>query len=549
MLFSLLIVCALLTTSVNAELSISVVGRYGGGAEVFDESAAEIVVFDATSGLLLVSNAFTNAIDVLDISDPTTPTLVKALNNTGLGPNSVAVYDGLAAVALEANVKQEPGSVAFYDLTTDSGTFLGMVEVGALPDMLTFTPDGSMVVVACEGEPNDDYDVDPEGSVAVIDTSSGYTDSMEVTIINFHAYDGQEDSLRADGVRIFGPNATASQDFEPEYIVVSEDSMTAVVVLQENNAFAHIDLETKTIVEIKPLGFKNHTAAGNKFDASNRDGGINITSWPTLGMYQPDGMTGFVIDDNQYYVTANEGDSRDYDGYSEEGRVKDLTLDQSFFDLNIDIQESEYLGRLKTTFANGDEDGDGIYETVYSYGARSFSIFDADLNMVYDSGSILEDETAAIIPDGFNSNNDENNSMDSRSDDKGPEPEAVVYADIEGSSYLFVMLERVSGIAVFTVDDPTQPAFEQYVHSRLFDGVAEDGTAGDLGPESGVFIPAADSPTDDALLVVANEVSGTTTIYKLEIPSNDETSGGSRITMVLGPIVFGLIAMVSVLGY
>mmetsp|Transcript_337 Transcript_337/g.450 ORF Transcript_337/g.450 Transcript_337/m.450 type:complete len:173 (-) Transcript_337:92-610(-) len=142
--------------------------------------------------------------------------------------------------------------------------------------------------------------------------------------------------------------------------------------------------------------------------------------------------------------------------------------------------------------------------------------------MIYDSGSILEKETAKIIPDGFNSNNDENDSMDSRSDDKGPEPEAVVYAEIGEHHYLFVMLERVSGIAVFTIDDPTAPKFEQYVHSRIFDGVAKDGTAGDLGPESGVFISAEDSPTDDALLVVANEVSGTTTIYKVSPPDKDE---------------------------
>ena len=140
MLFSLLVVSALLATSVNADLDISVCGRYGGGAEVFDESAAEIVAFDATSGLLLVTNAFTSAVDVLDISDPTTPTLVKSLNDTGLGPNSVTVYDGLAAVALEADVKQEAGSVAFYDMTTDSGTYLGSVEVsigvGNMPSLL-----------------------------------------------------------------------------------------------------------------------------------------------------------------------------------------------------------------------------------------------------------------------------------------------------------------------------------------------------------------------------------------------------------------------------
>ena len=260
-------------------------------------------------------------------------------------------------------------------------------------------------------------------------------------------------------------------------------------------------------------------------------------------MYQPDGMIGFVIDGKQYYAAANEGDSRDYDGYSEEVRVEDLTLDSSFA---ADIQQEENLGRLKTTTANGDADGDDTYETVYSYGARSFSIYDADLNMVYDSGSILEDETAKIIPGGFNSNNDENDSMDSRSDDKGPEPEAVVFAAIGGHNYLFVMLERVSGIAVFVVDDPTAPTFEQYVHSRIFDGVAADGTAGDLGPESGVFIPAEDSPTDDALLVVANEVSGTTTIYTVvgeEHDHDDDSSAVRKGGEVVAAMMFSFFMM------
>lgn len=496
-------------------LDIDLLGTYE-GSKAFDESSAEIVAFDKHSNLLLITNAYKNAVDVVNITDPTAPAYVKSLNATGLSPNGVAIYNGLAAVAVEAEIKTNVGSVDFYDMKTNSGSYLGSVEVGVLPDALTFSPDGYKVIVSCEGEPNDEYSIDPAGSVAVIDTSSGYAANMTVDLITFNEFDGMEDDLRSEGVRIYGPNASASQDFEPEYATISADSKMAVVVLQENNAFAHINLETKKIVGIVPIGFKNHTLEGNKFDASNRDGGINITNWPTLGMYQPDGLTSFVLGGKQYYASANEGDSRDYAGYSEEERVEDLTLSPELLATMAGLQEDENLGRLKTTTADGDDNGDGIFQQIYSYGGRSFSIFDENLTMVYDSGSILEEITADAIPANFNANNDENDSFDSRSDDKGPEPEAVVYANIHGHHYLFVLLERVSGIAVFCIDDPTKPTFDQFFHNRDFDGVPEEGTAGDLGPESGLFISEDDSPTGDALLIVANEVSGTTSIYRVK---------------------------------
>ena len=42
-------------------------------------------------------------------------------------------------------------------------------------------------------------------------------------------------------------------------------------------------------------------------------------------------------------------------------------------------------------------------------------------------------------------------------------------------------------------------------------------TAGDLGPEGLVFIPAAQSPNGRPLLVVGNEVSGTTAVLQLNL--------------------------------
>jgi len=486
-------------------LNVTKLGTYETG--IFDESAAEVVAYDKTTGYLLVTNADENVVDVLEFSDESAPTKVTSLN-ADLSPNSVSVFEGIAAIALESDDDTGNGTVAFYDLT--DFTQLANVTVGVLPDMLTFTPDGTKVLVACEGQPNDDYTIDPEGTVYVINV-----ESYEAVCINFQEFDGQEDDLRNNGVRIFGPNATASQDFEPEYIAVSNDGEFAVVGLQENNAFAKIDLGSNSIMEIVPLGYKNHSMEENVFDASNKDDAINIKSWPTLGMYQPDGLASFVIEGKQYYASANEGDSRDYDGYSEEVRVKDLSLDGEFFDDVSDLQQDENLGRLKTTTANGDSNGDGVFETIYSYGARSFSIFDEDLEMIYDSGSQLEKILAEEVPDDFNSNNDENDSFDARSDDKGPEPEGLAVGVIGSKTYMFVLLERASGIVACDISNPTEPKTFQYFDNRDFSAEdAED--AGDLGPESAVFIPASESPNGMNLLVVANEVSGTTTIYSVE---------------------------------
>ena len=68
-------------------------------------------------------------------------------------------------------------------------------------------------------------------------------------------------------------------------------------------------------------------------------------------------------------------------------------------------------------------------------------------------------------------------------------------------------------LQVYDVTDPAHSKFVQYINNRNFEGVAEAGTSGDLGPEGIIFIKAVDSPTGGDLLVVGNEVSGTTTLY------------------------------------
>ncbi|MHA7925006.1 MAG: choice-of-anchor I family protein [Marinobacter sp.] len=530
-------------------IELNVLGSYQAEGEVFDESAAEIVAHDPANQRLFVVNALARTIDVLDINDPSLPVKLSTIDATaeGAAANSVAVYGDLVAVAIEAENKQANGKVVFYNSTDLNKA--GEVEVGALPDMVTFTRDGQKVLVANEGEPSNDYSVDPEGSVSIIDLSNGVA-SATVTTAGFTGFNADQADLETAGLRIFGPGATLAEDLEPEYIAVSIDNTKAWVALQENNAVAELDIEAGEITALLPLGYKDHSIIGNELDASNRDSGINIRNWPVKGIYMPDAITSYGYNGKTYYITANEGDSRDYDGWTEEFRMADLTLDPAS-DLSAitNLLEDENLGRLNTTSTmgisngcdpsqlpaelgdlNGDTDVDVDdvkfyventceYDTLFSYGARSFSIWSEDGKRVFDSGSEFERITASLIPGNFNGNNDEN-SFDNRSDDKGPEPEAVTIGTINGQTFAFIGLERAGGIMVYNVTNPQNPGFVQYLNNRDFSVSQENleaGMAGDLGPEGLAFIAAEDSPNGKPMLAVGNEVSGTTTFYGVDV--------------------------------
>ncbi|PVV10429.1 MAG: alkaline phosphatase [gamma proteobacterium symbiont of Ctena orbiculata] len=507
------------------DLNLSVIGQYQTG--IFDDSAAEIVAHDPRSQRLFAINASKNSVDVLDINDPTNPQLIGTIDATdlGAGANSVAVHKGVVAVAIEADDKQAPGVVAFYDAVDLS--LINSVQVGALPDMVTFTPNGKYLLVANEGEPNDDYTVDPEGSISIIELKHGASHA-KVRTADFTRFNDHADKLKKRGIRIFGPGATVAQDLEPEYITISKNSKRAWVSLQEANALALVDIRRAKVLKLLPLGTKDHSLPENALDVSNRDDMINIANWPIKGMYQPDAIASYKFRGRTFIVTANEGDSRDYDGFSEEERVGDLPLDETAFPDAATLQENENLGRLKITTVNGDSDGDGDYDEIYSYGARSFSIRNARGKLVYDSADDFERITAEQLPDDFNSNNDENDSFDSRSDDKGPEPEGVALGKIEDRTFAFVGLERVGGIMVYDITNPHRVSFIEYLNNRDFSVDAElpDGSTnplvGDLGPEGITFIDEDDSPVESPLLVVGNEVSGTTTIYSIDVIEEED---------------------------
>lgn len=719
-------------------VDLSLLSTYESGT--FDEGAMEILAHDPVNQRIFCINADVDGIDVFDISTPTniTKTSTIDVSQWGKGANSVAYYGGYIAAAVEADETGDRGSAVFFDV---NGNFVADVEVGYLPDMIIFTPDGNKVLVANEGEPNDEYTLDPAGSVSVIDISGGVMNvaQSDVTEINFTQWDGQEATLRSQGVRIFGegpavaqdlffseygegssqnkyyeifngtgadvdlanyvvrdnyngnpwsgvfgfPSGTilsdgdvyviahedvdpvvaavadslvqnpfaggtsytatfngddvrglfkidattgdtnaidvigfydfvadtsfdpgsgfdvagvaggtanhtivrkstvmsgntdwnsvagtdslsseytvypsntwtyvgthsmasgtiassASQDLEPEYIAVAPNSQTAWVVCQENNAFIKIDLTNNSITSIAALGFKNWMDPNNTMDASNESSAVEFKNWPIYGMYQPDAMKAFEHNGSTYIVTANEGDSRDYDGFSEEDRVKDLTLDPTAFPNAADLQDEDSLGRMNITTTLGDIDGDGDYDELYCYGARSFSVWDENGQLIWDSGSEFGLQTFSAYPNNFNSTNDDNDSFKNRSDDKGSEPEAIEVAEIGGYRFAFIGLERMGGVMVYNISNPMSPSFVSYFNNRDFSVDADQSGAGDLGPEDVVFIPASESPTSAPILAVASEVSGTLSLYNISTTIGLDEEGESLLNAYPNPVV------------
>jgi len=488
---------------------------------IVSTNGAEITAFDAVSARLFVVAG--SIIEIQKISNKGAVSADGSLltgfippAGTQAMPNSVAVKNGVVAVAYaiqDTTTKaQLLGRVSFYNAA--SGAFLNSVAVGALPDMLTFTPDGTKVLVANEGEPNSygqANSVDPEGSVSIINLAGGVA-AATVQTADFTSFNSQAAALKASGVRITAPGATVAQDLEPEYIAVSPDGLTAWVTLQENNAIAILDIATGKITSIVPLGAKNYNLPGNGIDASDRDltattGKINIQNQPAFGLYQPDAIASFAIAGQVYYITANEGDARDYTGFSEEMRVgaASYVLDPVKFPTAATLKQDANLGRLTVSKATGDTDGDGDFDRIESFGARSFSIWDTTGKQIYDSGDRLEQITATLAPTRFNSDGT-TASFDNRSDNKGPEPEGVVVGVINNRTYAFIGLERTGDVIVYDVTNPSQPQFVQYLNPPE-----------DIGVEGLTFISAADSPTGKPLLVTAAEVSKTVGVFEISL--------------------------------
>ncbi|MFT5837780.1 MAG: hypothetical protein ACI9UT_000269 [Flavobacteriales bacterium] len=556
----------------NAAISLSLVGRIQLNPSD-PEGAAEIVQFHPASSTIYAINSAADVptIEIIDASSLTAEALANPMSSENLtstalllpteqngvmlaGPTSVAVSGDWMAVAVPADDKATNGMVLFYNgLDTSSPIFVKAVEVGNLPDMVTFTPDASKVLTANEGEPSGDYNIDPEGSISVIAIVDGTPTDTSINI-SFADYNGKQAELETQGMHFPNPSGrtingtlistTVAQDLEPEYITTTNE--IAYVTLQENNGLAIVDLSDNS-VQVIGLGFKDWS----KYQLDGmEDGTVSFGQYDDLyGMYMPDTITSFQWKDANFLVTANEGDAREYffdtlnadgeqdedlctaaggqdfdedDGclsYTEEtqGRRLDYApgsnLDNIAGDDPKDFDFTAYpLGRLTVTDVLGDSNNDGEYEALYAYGARSFTIWDANGLVVFDSGDDFERITASIHGNTFNNNNDENEG-DSRSANKGPEPEALTVGQVGDKTYAFIGMERLGGIFVYDVTNPYDTKFVDYVINR---DLTEGGDLiGDSAPEGMVFVDASNSPTDNALVIIGNEVSGTVSVWQV----------------------------------
>lgn len=519
----------------KALLAMSQSARYDSNIKNSDGGVMEIVDYNTVTGWAYAVNGQTgkltaiaikdienkDKVDLLDGNDIDVKSLVQSNDFTYGDMTSVSIsHDGkLLAVAIQGKGTNDNGRVALFACHEDGTVSLKQLfEVGVQPDMVVFTNDDQKVLTANEGEPRDGYGsgaVDPKGSVSVVQLETN-----QVTTVDFTAFDKQRDSLVEKGI-ILKKGAMPSVDLEPEYIAVSDTK--AYITLQEANAIAKLDLNTLEMEDIYSVGFEDYSQIA--IDIDKKDEKYNAKTYDSLkGIRMPDGISVYTIDGVDYLITANEGDSRDWNGYSNEAEVN-FGKGKSSLTGKITAQNSGLTGKV-TFFDTSDYDGLDN-QTDYLFGGRSATIFKLEnqsLQEVYTTGNDFEEKTAQYLPNYFNCSNDDV-TIDDRSGKKGVEAESVTIGQIDNKTFAFIALERIGGIMVYDISDVKNAKFVNYINSRDF----SENIKGDDSPEGIHFVPKDKSVTGQAQLIVAYEVSGTVGVYDLTLQKDNEDNDDSKL--------------------
>lgn len=505
-----------LTASLNGALDVAFLSRYQAeGAEIFQYDPRTQKVYSTASGSV-------PGVEIIDFSDPSNPRRIQLIDFSEAFPSakldsvaSVAIDptgSGLGAAALiPENSNRHKGRVGFFDMKT--GARLGFVEVGYHPDSLAFSPDGRKVQVANEAEFVANGPPVP-GSISIIDLSE--LDTLEaIAARSAETFDFSPKNLAAgvdlSSLRSNQPGASPEIFLEPEYVIGVGNK--AYVSIQESNAIGVFDTTLKKWVAVHDLLLRTHD-----IDPSDRDGKAELfVTKPEARLFHipmPDMIASYAVDGNTYILTANEGDART-DGL-DVARVQDLgkkgrpALNRDYKRTLSDLYgphtfKNSNLGRLEVSIVDGlNEKGEIV--KLHTFGSRSFSIINAESGeIVFDSGSDFEIISGQFGGENYNANQ-KAGSFDSRSDAKGPEPEAVTVGFIDGRAYAFIAMERSGFVFIY---DITDPATSQCV--GMIDTLGD--AAVDTAPEFIQFIPASDNASSHNLLLIGFEKSQTISAY------------------------------------
>jgi hypothetical protein len=503
------------------------------------EGSHEIVAYHAGSKRIFATNGVKNSIDIFDISDVANPKKVSSVSLAPYGNDVTSVAAGkdvvVAAVLVTetfsaTGVPTTPnGKIVVFDT---NGKVLSSADVlGVLPDAVTFAPNGTTALVAIEASPvcakdnpataakeETDYTKasDPVGGVTVVDLSNPAS-----PVLRFAGFDQFTIAeMRAKGIAVSSVVNNVSKDFEPEF-VTAVDNNYAYVTIQEANAIGKLNIESATFESIT-RAFESKIAYVAR-DTSDRDSGAGPRNYSNVvGASQPDAIAGFKVGSGQYFVTANEGDAREYTCLNDDLRSSALKVDTRRFPDWKTLSGSAALGRAKVNPNIGDKDGDGDIDTIHLRGSNSMTMYRNGMP-IWDSGELLDQiQTKAFGVaniNGSHSLSSDKSTMNyvgqDRSDDKGAEPEGVALGMVGDRRIAILGLERMTALAIFDITEPRNPVFQEWLQMLPTKATpAKD--VKHWSPEGIVFVPANKSPSGRALIITSYELSGSLSIHQIE---------------------------------
>ncbi|GAB5495023.1 MAG: hypothetical protein Phyf2KO_01030 [Phycisphaerales bacterium] len=448
-------------------------------AQIKIADATEIVCYDQTTQRAVVTIGEKPEVAVIAIDENGEPSVERVISfaDVGAAVNSVAASHGLFAAAVESFDHTDSGSVVFFDVYGDR---VRVSRVGSMPDMVIFSPGGSLLLVANEGEPDAASAIDPIGSVSIIDINNEYAvDTIPLG----------SDRPSHNQTWFTMPGRLAPELVEPEYIAVSSDSTRAYVLCQENNAVFELDLAKRVITDQHWLGIVEWGGSGKSIDIVSGDGTLQSGSESVVSLRQPDAILAFETTNGLRLVTANEGDPRDV--WGSDGAAKHN---------GVQVVKSSAESGLKPVL----------------FGSRGITLFDDRMVQLDDSGDVLEKSIAALHRAG-EIDDETISAIDSRSGKRGIEPESLATGVVDGRRFMFVGLERAGMIATFEYDEHS----DSLTHISTFPvGVMAGQEPAMVSPEGLAFVGLDLHSYKLPFLIVCDELHGTVSILSVSLDND-----------------------------